>query len=189
MKNIQSQPRLFAAIALSLIVGFGGGVIVTVYKTASIVSQLPQSQQNEPTDKEIKKHIKHMEDEVAKKPKDSTAWIQLGNAYFDSETPEKAIDAYLKALSLSPNNPDVLTDLGAMYRRVKKPEKAIEYFDKAAQIDSTHVQSRFNKGVVLFHDLNDKEGAIKAWKEVAKLKPDFSISTGQTIVQLLESVK
>lgn len=189
MKNTQGQSRSFVAIALSLIVGFVGGVVVTVYKTPSIVSQLPQSQQNEPTDKEIKKHIKHMEDEVAKKPKDSTAWIQLGNAYFDSETPEKAIDAYIKALSLSPNNPDVLTDLGVMYRRIKKSEKAIESFDKAAQVDSTHVQSRFNKGVVLFHDLNDKEGAIKAWKEVAKLKPDFSVSTGQTIVQLLESVK
>ncbi len=189
MKNTQGQSRPFIAIVLSLIVGFAGGVIVTAYKTPSIVSQIPQAQQNEPTDKEIKKHIKHMESEVAKTPQDVKAWVQLGNAYFDSETPEKAIDAYLKALTLSPDNPEVLTGLGVMYRRIKQPEKAIESFEKAAQVDPTHVQSRFNKGVVLFHDLNDKEGAIKAWEEVAKLQPDYSVPTGQTILQLLESVK
>lgn len=189
MKNTQGQSRSFIAIALSLIIGFAGGVIVTVYKTPSIVSQIPQAQQNGPTDDEIKKHIKHMESEVAKNPQDANAWVQLGNAYFDSETPEKAVDAYLKALALSPDNPDVLTDLGVMYRQIKQPKKAVESFEKAAQIAPTHVQSRFNKGVVLFHDLNDKEGAIKAWEEVAKLQPGYSVSTGQTILQLLESVK
>lgn len=189
MKNSQGQSRFIIAIALSLIVGFAGGVIVTVYKTPSLVSQLPVSQQNEPTKKEMEKHVKHMEAEAGKNPQDAKAWIGLGNAYFDFEAPEKAIDAYLKALALSPDNPAVLTDLGIMYRRIKQWQKAIESFDKAAQLDPTHVQSRFNKGVVLLHDLNDKEGAIKAWQEVAKLQPDFSPSTGQTIQQLLERVK
>ncbi len=189
MKNTRDQSLLIIAIVLSLIVGFAGGVIVTVYKTPSIVARIPQVQQNVPTTKEIEKHVKHMEDEVGKNPQDAKAWVQLGDAYFDSGVPQKAIDAYLKALALSPDNPDVLTDLGVMYRQNKQPEKAVESFDKAAQVDPTHVQSRFNKGVVLFHDLKDKEGAIKAWKEVAKLQPDFSPSTGQTIQQLLERLK
>lgn len=189
MKNTQSRLQLIIAIVLSLIVGYAGGVIVTVYKTPSIVSQLPGSQQNGPTKQEMEKHIKHMETEVGKNPQDAMAWIGLGNAYFDFQAPEKAIDAYLKALALSPDNPGVLTDLGIMYRRIKQPQKAIEAFDKAAQVDPIHVQSRFNKGVVLYHDLNDKDGAIKAWQEVAKLQPNFAPSTGQTIQQLLERVK
>lgn len=189
MKNPQGRSRYFIVIVLSLIVGFTAGVIVTAYRVPSIVSQAPQAQQNGPTNEEIEQHIKHLEDEVAKNEQDVKAWIDLGNAYFDADSPEKAINAYLGALSLSPDNPDVLTDLGVMYRRNKQFEKAIEVFDKAAQVDPTHVQSRFNKGVVLFHDMNDKDGAIKAWQDVAKLRPDYAVSTGQTILQLLERLK
>lgn len=189
MKSPQNQSLFIIVIALALLVGFTGGVVVTVHKTPSLVSQLPQSQKDEPTDKEIQDHIKHLTDEVKKNPQDVKALVQLGNAYFDLDLPEKSIDAYLKALALSPDNPDVLTDLGVMYRRIKEPEKAIESFDKAAQVDPTHVQSRFNKGIVSLHDLNDKDGAIKAWQEVAKLQPGYALSTGQTIQQLLESVK
>ena len=189
MKNTQGQPRPFIAIVVSLIVGFTAGVIVTAYKAPSILSQIPQAQQNGPTAKEMERHIKHLEGKVAENQQDAKAWVELGNAYFDSEYPEKAINAYLKALALSPDSPDVLTDLGVMYRRNNQSEKAVEVFDKAAQIDPTHIQSRFNKGVVLFHDMKDKEGAIKAWQEVAKLRPDYSVSTGQTILQLLDQVK
>ncbi len=189
MKNTQGQSRPFIAIVLALIVGFTAGVIVAVYTVPSILSKIPQTQQNGPSAKETEKHIKHMEAEVGKNPQDVKMWIDLGNAYFDSEFTEKAINAYLKALAISPDNPDVLTDLGVMYRRSKQSEKAIEVFDKAAQIDPNHAQSRFNKGVVLFHDMNDKEGAIKAWQEVAKLRPDYTVSTGQTILQLLERIK
>lgn len=189
MKNTQGQSRLFLAILVSLIVGFTSGVAVTVYKAPSIFSKMPQAQQQGPSPDEIVKHIKHMEAETAKNPQDFKVWVGLGNAYFDAEIPDKAINAYLKALALSPDNPDVLTDLGVMYRRNKQLDKAIEAFDKAAKIDTTHIQSRFNKGVVLFHDMNDKEGAIKAWEEVAKLQPAYSLSTGQTIQQLLESIK
>ncbi|EKD33707.1 MAG: Tetratricopeptide TPR_1 repeat-containing protein [uncultured bacterium] len=189
VKNTQGQSRFFIAILISLIVGFTTGVVVTVYKAPSILSKMPQAQQQGPSPDEIAKHIKHMEAEAAKNPQDFKGWIGLGNAYFDAEIPDKAINAYLKALALSPDSPDVLTDLGVMYRRNKQLDKAIEAFDKAAKIDTTHIQSRFNKGVVLFHDMNDKEGAIKAWEEVAKLQPAYSLSTGQTIQQLLESIK
>lgn len=189
MKNTQGRSQCFIAITLALIIGFAGGVIVTVYKVPSIVSQVQTPQQEQATEKEKNDHIKQLEEEVGKNQQDVQSWIHLGNAYFDSEIPEKAINAYLKALDLSPDNPDVLTDLGVMYRLNKQPQKAIEVFKKAALIDPAHIQSRFNIGVVLFHDLNDKEGAVNASKEVAKLQPDYSLSTGQTILQLLESLE
>ena len=195
MKNTQGQSLPIIAIILALIIGFSAGVIVTAYMAPSIVSQtpqpqqIPQAQQDGPTQKELEGHIKHLEAELGKNEQNDKMWIELGNAYFDAQATDKAINAYLKALALSPDNPDVLTDLGVLYRRNKQYEKAVEVFDKAASIAPTHIQSRFNKGVILFHDLKDKEGAIKAWQEVAKLQPDYSVSTGQTIQQLLERVK
>ncbi len=195
MKNTQGQSLPIIAIILALIIGFSAGVIVTAYMAPSIMSQLPQpqqnpqAQQNGPTKKELEGHIKHLETELGKNDQNDKMWIELGNTYFDAQATDKAIDAYLKALALSPDNPDVLTDLGVLYRRNKQYEKAVEVFTKAASIAPTHIQSRFNKGVILFHDLKDKEGAIKAWQEVAKLQPDYTVSTGQTIQQLLERVK
>lgn len=195
MKNTQGQPRPIIAIILSLIIGFSAGVIVTVYRAPSLVSQIPRAQPNQqaadngPTEKELEGHIKHLEAELGKNDQNDKMWIELGNAYFDAQATDKAINAYIKALSLSPDNPDVLTDLGVLYRRNKQFEKAVEVFNKAASISPTHIQSRFNKGVILYHDLKDKEGAIKAWQEVAKLQPDYTVSTGQTIQQLLERVK
>jgi cytochrome c-type biogenesis protein CcmH/NrfG len=189
MKNVQGQSRSFIAIAVALIIGVAVGVVITAYKTPSIVSQTPPAQKNVPTAQQPEKHIQHLEAEVAKNDQDVKAWRELGNAYFDADLAEKAINAYLKALVLTPDNPDVLTDLGTMYRRNKQLDKAVETFEKAAQVDPTHVQSRFNKGVTLYHDMNDKDGAVKAWQEVAKLRPDYTLSTGQTIQQLLERVK
>lgn len=195
MKNNQGRSLPIIAIILALIIGFSTGVIVTAYMAPSIVAQLPQpqqnpqAQQNGPTEKELEGHIKHLEAELGKNDQNGKMWIELGNAYFDAQATDKAINAYLKALALSPDNPDVLTDLGVLYRRNKQYEKAVEAFNKAASIAPAHIQSRFNKGVILFHDLKDKEGAIKAWQEVAKLQPDYTVSTGQTIQQLLERVQ
>jgi len=97
--------------------------------------------------------------------------IKLGNTYFDSEAYEEAIEAYSKALITDPNNTDVITDLGTAYRRTGKPEEAVEAFRKAASIDPNHSTSRYNLGVVLFHDLNDAAGAIEAWEEFLRIEP------------------
>jgi len=97
--------------------------------------------------------------------------VRLGNAYFDSGAYEAAITTYTEALTIDPRNADVFTDLGVAYRRIKRPEKALSVFRKATDIDSTHASSRYNQGVVLFHDLNDKEGAIKAWQAFLQIEP------------------
>lgn len=77
---------------------------------------------------------------------------------------EKAISAYTKSLELHPENPDVWTDLGVMYRRSDQPVEAIKAFDKAIGIDPKHEASHLNKGIVLMHDLYDREGAIQVWE-------------------------
>ena len=104
-------------------------------------------------------------------PGNADTVVRLGNAYFDSADYETAITTYTEALIIDPRNADVLTDLGVAYRRVKRPEKALNAFRKAIDIDSMHASSRYNQGVVFFHDLNDKEGAIKAWQAFLQIEP------------------
>lgn len=105
------------------------------------------------------------------RPARTDVLIKLGNAHFDRGANEGAIEAYSKALSIDPKNADVLTDLGIAYRRAGNPNRAVEAFRKAAQMDANHLNSRYNLGVVLFHDLNDKEGAIRAWEDFLQVEP------------------
>src|SRR6266540_3403195 len=99
------------------------------------------------------------------------AWVQLGNDYFDTRQPQKAIDAYGRALELRPNSANVLTDQGVMYRDVGQFDRAIANFTKANQVDPKHVQSLYNLGVVYLNDLKQPKKAIEAWSKVIQTAP------------------
>jgi len=189
MKN--STALLISLIALG--VGFLGGVALSAYKSGSGVPMpgtvsAPQQQtsQKQPITEEQAKRILALEKETASNPENAEAWIQLGNLYFDTDNYQSAIGAYEKSLALKPDNANVLTDLGVMYRRNGQPKKAVEAFDKAIKIDPAHEVSRFNKGVVLLHDLNDKEGAMRAWEELVKMNPAAMTPGGQPLKDLLK---
>ena len=128
--------------------------------------------------------IEKLQKELAKNPDMVDSWTQLGNFYFDSDQYEKAIEAYRKSLSLEPNNPDVWTDLGIMYRSSGEPQKALEAFDRAITIDPRHGNSRFNKGIVLLHDLKDGDSAIKEWEELSRINPSYE-SDGEHIDEII----
>lgn len=127
--------------------------------------------------------------EVTNNPENTAAWIQLGHVYFDTSKYHKAINAYEKALELNPRNADVLTDLGIMYRRSGQPHKAIENFDKAVAVDPKHETTRFNKGIVLMHDLKDQNGAIRAWEELLEINPLAMAGNNRSVDQLVKHYK
>jgi cytochrome c-type biogenesis protein CcmH/NrfG len=115
--------------------------------------------------------ITAMQQVVARDPKNVEAWIQLGNDYFDTRQPQKAIEAYDRALELRPSNPNVLTDQGVMYREIGQFEKAIANFQKANQVDPKHVQSLYNIGVVYLNDMKQPKRAIEVWNKVIQIAP------------------
>ena len=130
-----------------------------------------------------------LEKETAANPDNVEGWIQLGNLYFDNDNFDGAIGAYEKALALTPGNADVWTDLGVMYRRKDQPQKAVEAFDQAIKVDPRHQTCRFNKGVVLLHDLKDMPGAIAAWEELIRINPVATTPSGQSVDELVQQLK
>ena len=194
---VKKETMLWVAI-ITLVVGFLMGVVVTVYKSSSelpVASAPPRSQPPPPQadakgpSVETAARIFELEKITNQNPNDAEAWIQLGNLYFDSENHEKAINAYQKSLALKPDNADVLTDMGVMYRRSGKPAEAIEAFDKAIAVDPRHEVSRFNKGIVLMHDLNDIAGAVKAWEGLVAVNPAAKSPSGQLISELVKRMQ
>ncbi len=191
--HVKKSTMLSVAV-ITLGVGFLGGVVFSAFKTGSSVPVAPQTQpqqavQEQSVSEEQAKQMLALEREVASNPDNGDAWTQLGNLYFDTKNFESAIRAYEKSLALNPNDANVQTDLGVMYRRTGKPQEAIKAFDKSIEIDPTHEISRFNKGIVLLHDLNDQKGALEAWEALVKINPAAMAPTGQPISELINRFK
>ena len=187
--NYIRKETFLVVTLLALAVGFFGGVVFAVFKSGSnapVPSAPVQMQTAAPADAD---RIAALERKTQSNPANTNAWIELGNAYFDSNQFEKAIGAYQKSLELNPNNPNVLTDMGVMYRRSGKPQEAIEAFDRAIEVDPQHEISRMNKGIVLLHDLNDLGGAIQAWEGLLEVNPVAMAPNGISIDEMVVQLK
>ncbi|MFH1102835.1 MAG: tetratricopeptide repeat protein [Pseudomonadota bacterium] len=189
--NYVKKGTMWTVALVALVAGFLIGTAVTVYKSlpeestpaATSLRKPDSGQQANPGRME---EIKRLEAEVAQNPQNAAAWTELGNRYFDSDQPDKAVKAYEKAIEIKPGNPDVITDLGTMYRRMEQPKRAVEAFERAIAADPRHETARFNKGIVLLHDLNDTEGAIRSWEELVRINPGYTTPTGQKIKDMVD---
>ena len=132
--------------------------------------------------------IQAVEKQVKLEPNNPAAWTELGNLYFDTDQPDKAIAAYEKSLTLKPGDPDVLTDQGVMYRQVHQFDKALECFDKAIAANPGHTIAAYNKSIVLEHDRNDKAGALAALKALAVKNPNAVLPGGRTVAQAIQDM-
>lgn len=193
-----TKQTLVGAVLLSLLIGFIAGTLYSSFKLApdKLAGQqgnatLKNIQTGEQQDRsmEFSAKILQLEQYLEQNPKDAEAWARIGNLFFDSNQVENAIDAYTKSLAIQPGKIGVITDLGVMYRRNNQPEKAIEAFDKAIAIDPSFETARFNKGIVLLHDLNDVEGGIKAWEEIVAQNPLAMAPNGESIDALIQRMK
>ena len=193
MSQYVKKETLYIVSLLALAIGFFGGVMFGIFKSgpsgpaqpAASIQPTPMPQ----SDADLSNKTAELEREVAANPSNVTAWINLGNNYFDTNQYDKSIEAYKKALALAPNDANVWTDMGVMYRRSGQPQEAIKAFDKAVEVDPKHETSRFNKGVVLMHDLNDIPGAIKAWEGLVQVNPVAVAPNGQSVDQMVMSMK
>lgn len=179
-----NRSTLFLAIGAALIVGFLSGVVYSVYNAPPGQQQTtttPQAQQ-------ASQQITSLELETQTNPENVQAWVQLGHAYFDSEQPDKAIIAYEKSLELLPGDTNVMTDMGVMYRRVGKPARAIEIFDEVLTLNPRHEQARFNKGVVLLNDMNDKDSALAEWRKLLEINPGAKAPSGTPLGEIIEQI-
>ncbi|WP_457554057.1 tetratricopeptide repeat protein [Desulfobacula sp.] len=197
-KDDVKKQTLIVAVVVSLFIGFIGGTIYSSFKLASdksvqlqsnVIPNNNQTIEQKDHSIEFSAKILQLEQYLEQNPKDAEAWTQLGHLFFDSSQPKNAIEAYEKSLAIAPGKTGVLTDLGVMYRRNNQPQKAIELFDKAILIDPSFETARFNKGIVLLHDLHDLEAGIKAWEEIVELNPMATAPNGESMDAMIKRIK
>ncbi|MGB3209958.1 MAG: tetratricopeptide repeat protein [Desulforhopalus sp.] len=189
MINKIAKASKLTLVIVSLFVGFLGGVVFTVYQSPSITSKLAGNSQSQANQIDWPQHISHLKENLDEDPNNADTWSQLANAYYEIQDYKQSIEAYHKVISLVDEKSKVYQDLGVVYRRDGQFEKSIEAFEKATAENPDNLRALFNIGVVQYHDLDDEAGAKKTWQKVADVKPDFQLSTGQTIQQLVEQLK
>ena len=117
-------------------------------------------------------------------PDSQAAWRDLGNAYYDGDMPQQAIEAYDRALALIPDDADVLNDQGAMYRQKGDFTRALANFEKALKIAPYNLESLYNVGYVNAFDLNRMDKALKAWQRYLEL--DRTSETARQVQGFIE---
>jgi cytochrome c-type biogenesis protein CcmH/NrfG len=194
------KEAVILAVVIAFIVGFISGATVAILKGKKdtprpAMVQQPQMppqgamppESQAPSPAEVAAKVGALKEIVKKDPKNASAWVELGNLYFDSNQAQEAIQAYQQSLALNPDNADVRTDLGIMYRKLGEFDKALDEFKKAAKIDPKHINSRYNIGIVLLHDKQDIKGAIQAWEDYLKVDP--SSERGQRLKGQIEKMR
>lgn len=196
---IRLSAALFLA-ALSLAAGIGMGYIfsgvaapvqttIREFNENTSDAQPPSPSLTEPEPSnispEIAGRIQQLTETLKTNGANAEDWKELGNLFFDTHQFSNAITAYRNYLKRDPNNPGVWTDMGIMLRSSGQPEEALKAFEKAIAIDPAHQPSRFNKGVVLMHDLNRRQEALQAWRELIAINPNARASDGRSIRELV----
>lgn len=120
---------------------------------------------------EVERQIQHIKEILMKDSANFDAWAALGNMYFDADMPLDAIEHYRQALTLRPDDIHVLTDMATMLRSSGRPDTAVTVLHHVLQLDSTLTQAWFNLGVIQSFDLNNRRGALEAWKKFIALSP------------------
>ncbi len=175
-------------VVVAVIVGLIGGFLIyslTSKREAPTPAGGVPAGSGSPVD--YQQRIAELEKMVANDPKNLQAWTMLANDYYDTDQPQKAIDAYDKAIALDPGNPNLITDQGVMYRRVGAFDKALADFEKAQKLDPKHLQSLYNMGIVYAEDLKQRDKALQIWNRYLEL--DSTSPAAQQVKRLMEQTK
>jgi tetratricopeptide (TPR) repeat protein len=123
---------------------------------------------------------------VKTEPQNAVAHAQLGNAYFDAERWDDAIQWYERSLKIDPNSANVSTDLAVSYYYTNRTDEALAQFERSLKLDPKHTKTLLNKGIVLAFGKQDLAAAAEEWKKVVELAPDSP--EGQAARRALEGV-
>jgi cytochrome c-type biogenesis protein CcmH/NrfG len=109
-------------------------------------------------------------------PQDLEALILLGNASYDIGSYAEAEDLYRRALTIDPEHTQARTDLATALHRQGKSLEAIDELQRVLVIDYQHENALYNLGLLKLRVRDDREGAIRAWEQLAESTEDQQLA-------------
>lgn len=142
------------------------------YLGLELVKVVADTQQDpEKKNKIYAEGIKELERAVEIMPTFSSAFTQMGVAYYRLKNYEKAIENYNKASALKPSDAITLNNIGSVYFEWGKYAEATEKFQNALKIDTRFVDAYMNLGSV-YGTLKDFNNAIASFQNAIRYAPD-----------------
>lgn len=189
------KSTFYMVVAVALVAGlYLGNVLTSTLApgqspvTKKQVSAPSGEQATSQVPPEVMNRILELEQAVIKNPQDADAWTHLGHLYFDTHQAKEAIRAYERSLALKPNDPDVITDLGVMFRADHQHDKALAAFDKAVSINPKHEIALFNKGIVLYFDMEKKDEGLAVWRKLLSTNPAAKAPDGTPLDAMIKQL-
>jgi len=81
-----------------------------------------------------------------------------------------AIDAYVKALEINPNDKRGLYNLGNIFKELSQLEEALQQFEFILSKNPTDIETIFAKGMIYY-----------PWEDTKKVSPCMSISGKESL--------
>jgi tetratricopeptide (TPR) repeat protein len=100
---------------------------------------------------------------------DSDDWYNLGLDLEEAD-PDRAPEAYLRAISLDPKNADAHVNLGRLYQMKGQLKQARRYYRKALECVADHQLALYNLGT-LFDELEELDTAAEYYRRALRI-PD-----------------
>lgn len=113
---------------------------------------------------------------VTTNPNDPNAHLVLARALMGSQDLPDALTEFRDAARLDPKNPEPFTYSGWLIRLQGFPDQALQLLDKAIEVDPQYADARAFKGIILFRDRKDPEGAIAQFQRYLVRAPDSPLA-------------
>ena len=84
-------------------------------------------------------------------PQHLSAWVEMGNFYFNREEVSKARRAYERSLQIDPACIEALYNLANLHFKGKRYGASIRYFQKCLQSNPQFIEAYYNFALVLYH--------------------------------------
>jgi Flp pilus assembly protein TadD len=105
-------------------------------------------------------------------PEKPYLFTNLGLAYFGSEQPEQAEQAFMQAISSNPNDAVAHNPLGILKRRKGQFDEALVHYQRAIAIDSGYAGAHLNLGILFDLYLQDLEKALQQYRQYRSLSAE-----------------
>ncbi|MBI3502048.1 MAG: tetratricopeptide repeat protein [Bacteroidetes bacterium] len=142
------------------------------YLGLELVKVVAETEQDAEKKKKIyEEGIAELEKAAKILPSFSSAYTQMGVAYYRMKNYEKAIENYNKANELKPADAITLNNIGTVYFEWKKYAEAKQKFQEALTVDPRFTDAYMNLGSVQ-GTMGDYTGAISSFQNAITYAPD-----------------
>jgi len=161
---------VLAVLAFFLAMGTGAALFQMGKRAAVQAPKAPAASLPSATGEQA--GLEHLVQYVQENPWNVTSHLILGKYYLGEGNTDLALSHFISAETVAPDDSRVLSSLGKTYRQLGNPDLAIVKLQAAVNAEPDSLEHLYQLGLVYGYDKNDREQALKLFKEILSRQPD-----------------